>query len=157
MTAWKVLHEAWRHLADCECRDQNLWACAKCLLPYVPRTATVSRALGEKKLLELPQAGRPADVLTGVFDVDEEAIWTVTAEAPLAMDPESFLERRFRKVLRDRLERANIDVVDKPAPTGTELEIHQLGSGVKWRLIPQVNLGRTKPDFLLRPRFVEPP
>lgn len=150
VTAWKVLHEAWRHLADCECRDQNLWACAKCLLPYVPRTATVSRALGEKKLLELLQAGRPADVLTGVFDVDEEAIWTVTAEAPLAMDPESFLERRFRKVLRDRLERANIDVVDKPAPTGTELEIHQLGSGVKWRLIPQVNLGRTKPDFLLR-------
>lgn len=150
VTVWKVLHEAWQHLTDCECRDQNLWACPKCLLPYQPRTTTVSRALGEKKLLELLLAGRPADVLSGVFDVDEEAIWTVTAEAPQAMDPESFLERRFRKVFRDRLERANIDVVDKPAPTGTELEIHQLGSGVKWRLIPQVNLGRTKPDFLLR-------
>lgn len=151
-TMWKVLYEAWRHLAECECREQNLWACAKCLLPYVPRTAssTVSRSIAEQKLKELLLAGRASDELSGVAEADDEKRWEVTSEVPQTMDPESFLERRFRQVFRERLERANVDVQDKPAPTGTELEIQQLGSRLKWRMIPQVNLGRTKPDFLLR-------
>ena len=152
-TMWQILYSAWRHLAECECRMQNLWACANCLLPYAGRGsgATVSRSIAEAKLREILLAGRPADTLTGDPVADVGQLWTVSTEAPQKVDPESFLERRFRQVLRARLESANIDVVDKPAPSGTELEIHQSGTGLKWRLIPQVNLsGMTKPDFILR-------
>lgn len=151
-TMWTIVYEAWRHLAECECQEQGVWACAKCLLPYVPRSATasVSRSIAEQKLKELLLAGRANDELSGVTEMDVEKQWSVTSEVPQGLDPESYLERRFRQVLRERLERANIDVQDKPAPTGTVLEIQQLGSRIKWRLSPQVNLGRTKPDFLLR-------
>lgn len=152
-TMWTILYTAWRHLAECDCRTQNMWACANCLLPYAGRGngATVSRSIAEAKLREILLAGRPEDTLTGDLETDAERLWSVSTEAPKTVDPESFLERRFRQVLRQRLEAANIDVTDKPAPSGTELEIHQSGTGLKWRLIPQVNLsGMTKPDFILR-------
>src|SRR5699024_6794005 len=87
--------------------------------------------------------------LSGDADSDAGHRWEVTAEVPQAMDPESYLERRFRQVFRDRLERANIDVQDKPGPTGTGLSIHRTGSRVGWLLTPQMPLERTKPDFML--------
>jgi hypothetical protein len=151
-TMWKVLYEAWRHLAECECKEANQWACAKCLLPYVPRSAasTVSRSIAEQKLAELLVAGRSGVALSGNAEADADHRWKVSAEVPQTMDPESYLERRFRQVFRDRLERANIAVQDKPAPTGTELSIHRTGSRIAWRLTPQVPLERTKPDFLLQ-------
>ncbi|WP_346732461.1 DEAD/DEAH box helicase [Brevibacterium spongiae] len=150
-TMWKVLYEAWRHLSECECKDANQWACAKCLLPYVPRSSasTVSRAIAAQKLAELLQAGRNDVTLSGEAASDASHRWTVTEEAPQAQDPESYLERRFRQVFRARLERANINVQDKPAPTGTVLSIHRSGSRVGWSLTPQVPMGNTKPDFLL--------
>lgn len=152
-TMWRILYSAWQHLAECECRTQNLWACANCLLPYAGRGsgATVSRSIAEAKVREILLAGRPADTLAGDPETDVAQLWTVSNVVPQKVDPESFLERRFRQVLRARLESANIDVADKPAPSGTELEIHQSGTGLKWRLIPQLNLsGMTKPDFILR-------
>lgn len=150
-TMWKVLYEAWRHLAECECKDANQWACAKCLLPYVPRSSasTVSRSIAEQKLAELLVAGRTGITLSGDTPADASDCWAVTSEVPQAQDPESYLERRFRQVFRDRLERANINVQDKPAPTGTVLSFHRTGSRVGWSLTPQVPLGHTKPDFLL--------
>lgn len=158
-TMWKVLYQAWRHLAECECKDANQWACAKCLLPYVPRStaSTVSRSIAEQKLAELLVAGRSDVALSGNAEADADHRWEVSAEVPQTMDPESYLERRFRQVFRDRLERANIVVQDKPAPTGTELSIHRTGSRIAWRLTPQVAMERTKPDFLLQCEAVNIP
>src|SRR5699024_1095859 len=158
-TMWKVLYEAWRHLAECECKEANQWACAKCLLPYVPRStaSTVSRSIAEQKLAELLVAGRSGVALSGNAKADADHRWKVSAEVPQTMDPESYLERRFRQVFRDRMERANIAVQDKPAPTGTELSIHRTGSRIAWRLTPQVPLERTKPDFLLQCEAVNIP
>ena len=158
-TMWKVLYEAWRHLAECECKEANQWACAKCLLPYVPRSSasSVSRSIAEQKLAELLVAGRSDIEFSGDIEADADRRWNVSAEVPQAMDPESFLERRFRQVFRDRLERANIVVQNKPTPTGTQFSIHRTGSRIGWRLTPQVTLERTKPDFLLQCEAVNIP
>src|SRR5699024_5518117 len=108
-----------------------------------------SRSLAEQKLAELLLAGRPADELSGHADEDAGKRWTVTSKAPQAMDPESYLERRFRQVLRERLERANIDVEDKPGPTGTEMSVQRTGARVAWGVVPQVPLGRTEAGVLV--------
>src|SRR5699024_14304 len=158
-TMWKVRYEAWRHLAECECKDANQWACAKCLLPYVPRSSAPSgsRSIAAQKLAALPVAGPTRAARSRTPAARAEHRLKVYAEVPQTMDAESYLERRFRQVFRDRLERANIAVQDKPAPTGTELSIHRTGSRIAWRLTPQVPLERTKPDFLLQCEAVNIP
>ncbi|MCQ9385740.1 DEAD/DEAH box helicase [Brevibacterium sp. 68QC2CO] len=168
-TVWGILDEARRVVRSCHCQNEGMWACGDCLLPYATYgdTGKVSRASAESLLTKILKAGRGVDLDavdaaqpgsgqpgTGAPGADSDEnplLWSVTTEAPKPADPDSYLEKSFRKVLRTRFDLAGLDVQERPGPTGVEWTIQQPGSGIRWSLREQETVdGQVRPDFVLR-------
>ena len=139
---WHVLHRAWTVLRDCECQNENRLACHRCLLPFAGSNVNVvSRVAAERYLREILGA-------KGDGDVPTQSEWKLTDQAVQQFDPETQIEKRFRSVLRKRLEAVGAKVSEKPGPNGNRWTI-RAGGGRVWQLEPQQFLGPAKPDFVL--------
>ncbi|SHI33344.1 protein of unknown function [Actinomyces denticolens] len=139
---WGLLTRAAQRLETCPCAAEGKDMCHRCLQPYPMRGAPgeVSRAsaLHALRLILGLEADEPA------ADLDPAAPrWTVTEEPVRAGSGESPLEARFRTALKELLSaRMSVRVIgDASGAPALELD------GGRWRLRPQLDVGRTRPDF----------
>lgn len=145
----ELLEAAWVRVATCACRDDDREACPDCLLPYVePREeAVTSRAAAELMLRSiLLDDPHPADDANPLG-----ATWDITHQAP-AVDNESALEMRFRKLLRKALDDAGATITDyvDASHATWRFSFDNTGS-TTWSLHPQKDFGYTQADFVLEP------
>lgn len=135
---------AWERVRDCECRHEERLACHRCLLPFVgPHAlAQVSRAVAERHLRALLGLSKDAESAN-------DAAWTVTETPPDGTDPESYLEQHFRKVLLDRLSTLGASVTEVPGAWGSTIQLTLPSTTRRWTVRPQVNLGDSRPDFVV--------
>ncbi|MEU6137577.1 Zn-binding domain-containing protein [Nocardioides sp. NPDC047086] len=135
-----VLQQALAVVAGCSCGEDGRLACHRCLLPFArPGNARlVSRSEAERLLGDLLRAGtnEPLDS------------WTVTDVPVVSFDPESKMEQLFRKRLVERLGVLGATVKEHPSTHGIRYDINV--GGRHWSLDPQVQMGHTQPDFVLR-------
>jgi len=146
---WALLHAAWQRVRDCPCRDEERLACHRCLLPFAApwQTAEVARETAEVLLRRI--------LASGGDDVPEVATsahgWKLLDAPPAAKGGnESDLEARFRKALASRLSAVGATVKETPTALGNQLTVTLPGDPRVWWLEPQVHLGATVPDFMLR-------
>ncbi|GAA1941672.1 DEAD/DEAH box helicase [Microbacterium aoyamense] len=135
-----ILIDAWRVLKDCPCQDEQRAACHRCLLPFAPGNANISRASAEQalaKLLEVSSTGDPSTA----FDVTD-----VDPGVPLS---ESVIEQLFRKTFIERAQALGGRVKEIPGDWGNKVQVSFPGDSRIWMLRPQVPLGPTQPDFVL--------
>ncbi|WP_207454661.1 DEAD/DEAH box helicase [Herbiconiux sp. SYSU D00978] len=145
---WSLLHAAWRTVRDCACADEERLACHRCLLPFAPPwdTGTVARETAEVHLRRILAAGED-----DVPDVAQGEHGWILAEVPTVPDTsEPAIEARFRAQFAKRLKAIGATVKEKPTPHGNMLTITLPGDARVWSLEPQVHLGATVPDFVLR-------
>ena len=76
--------------------------------------------------------------------------WSLTTHEPPLPSPESHLEQSFRKVFTERVTALGATVKESPGPKGNRLSITFPGATRQWMLEPQVQLGGSRPDFVLR-------
>ncbi|MGO9349551.1 MAG: DEAD/DEAH box helicase [Mycobacterium sp.] len=145
---WDLMHRAWQVVDGCECHNDGRLACERCLLPFTPPAAVTrtSRSVAARHLAGL-LAGREFRAGEEVV-VPEVMPWSVTAEEPEPVDPESNLEKRFRVVLAQRLTALGATITEKPTDLGVAWEI-ALGSTNRWTLRPQEYVLGSQPDFIL--------
>ena len=86
---------------------------------------------------------------TRTVDPPRTSGWTVTEESAVDFDPESKLEQKFRAMLKKRLHAMGATLKEYPEAKGVRVDI-TAGGGRRWSLDPQVNVGSSKPDFVLR-------
>ncbi|WP_020579904.1 DEAD/DEAH box helicase [Actinopolymorpha alba] len=139
----ELLVLAWDQVRECDCRHEERLACHRCLLPFTPPGSVrrVSRASAERHLRTLLG-------LTDDAETAEGTTWTVT-EVPPHEEPESHLERAFHRLFVGRLRRNGAAVTEVPGPTGNAVRLTLPGTHRQWTLSPQVNVGDSKPDYLL--------
>lgn len=147
-TVWDLLHRAWSIVRDCSCRVEGKLACDRCLLPFapLPQIRYTSRSAAERHLTTL-LAGRELSPDEPV-EIPDDPPWIVTESEPEVEDSESDLEKRFRVVFRERLEKLGATISEKPTDRGVTWDI-ALGSGNRWTLRPQENVLGSRPDFIL--------
>lgn len=143
----QLLEQAFKQVKACSCLDDDRLACPDCLLPYAnsQQLDVTSRAAAERALRSiLTNQDHPSP------DVDPLTVaWETKTEAPV-LDPASNLEVRFREVIREAIVAAQGTVEDLPSAGGVKWNI-KLG-GQDWTMHEQVDLGRTRPDFVFRHR-----
>ncbi|WP_159813747.1 DEAD/DEAH box helicase [Actinomyces sp. zg328] len=139
---WSLLTRTAQRLETCPCAAEGKDLCHRCLQPY-PMSDTLGKisrasALRALRLILGLDAGEPAADLEPA-----EPRWTVTDEQVRAGHGESPLEARFRTELKKLLSaRMSVRVIgDASGAPALELD------GGRWRLRPQLNVGRTRPDF----------
>lgn len=143
-----VLTAAWHVVRDCPCQVEQRLACHRCLLPFAPtrQLNVVSRAAAERHLRTLLDVSDTAGAET------DPGGWRL-AEHP-DTDPadsaESYLEQRFRAAFVARLRAMSASVTETPGPWGNTVQATIPGSAAQWRLVPQVNLLNSRPDFVLQ-------
>ena len=76
--------------------------------------------------------------------------WSLTTHEPALPSPESHLEQSFRKVFTERVTALGATVKETPGPKGNRLSITFPGATRQWTLEPQVQMGGSRPDFVLR-------
>jgi hypothetical protein len=76
--------------------------------------------------------------------------WSLTTHEPALPSPESHLEQSFRKVFTERVTALGATVKETPGPLGNRLGITFPGATRQWTLEPQVPMGSSRPDFVLR-------
>ena len=76
--------------------------------------------------------------------------WSLTTHEPPLPSPESHLEQSFRKVFTERVTALGATVKETPGPQGNRLSITFPGATRQWTLEPQVPMGSSRPDFVLR-------
>lgn len=142
-TLRQILRRAYGVVRDCDCGAEGRLACHRCLLPFADwgRIGLVARSEAERQLREILTAG-------GQTELDADR-WTTTDVPLVDLDPESKLEQQFRAVLRERLETIGATIKATPQATGERWEI-TVGGGRRWTLTPQLLIGNSKPDFVLR-------
>lgn len=145
-TLRSILWRAYVVVRDCDCSAAGRLSCHKCLLPFSGsgQGNLVSRVEAERLLAEILTSGSGAAV-----PPTESEDWTVTKEATTAFDPESKMEQKFRSVLKERLKVLGATVKEYPEAKGVRIDI-SFSRGRRWSLSPQVNVGSSKPDFVLR-------
>ena len=142
---WTVLVKAARVLASCPCREEGRASCHRCLLPFTRRPATVYRSVASKALETLLGLGEDVTV----DDLDPAVpVWQTEEGAITTGAGESTLEQLFRAAFTDAVG-AFATVSEKPGPTGPVVTVTGVGDHV-WTLTPQVLVGPTRPDFVLR-------
>jgi ATP-dependent helicase YprA (DUF1998 family)/Zn-finger nucleic acid-binding protein len=143
---WDLLHQAWERVRDCTCQHEQRLACYRCLVPFAPAGLLdyVSRSAAERHLRAILTSGmpdaEPADAMS----------WSLTAKEPVLPSPESHLEQSFRKVFTERVTALGATVKETPGPQGNRLSITFSGATRQWTLEPQVQMGSSRPDFVLR-------
>lgn len=141
-----VLTAAWDVVRDCPCHAEQRLACHRCLLPFAPtrQLAVVSRAAAERHLRTLlgvgDEPGEEAEPTDG---------WRLSDHA-IADSAESYLEQRFRAAFVARLRAMSASVTETPGAWGNTVQATVPGSAAQWRLVPQVNLLNSRPDFVLQ-------
>ncbi|WP_068403108.1 DEAD/DEAH box helicase [Kribbia dieselivorans] len=139
---YALLHQAWEVVRDCPCQDEGRMACHRCLTPFINsanqrRVARVSAEASLRAILTGGQEGEPASGMA----------WKVT-DTTTPYDPETHIEQRFRRVLRERLEKGlGASVLEHPSAHGTRWTINP-GAGRTWSMEPQLALGGVQPDFV---------
>lgn len=143
-----VLFRSWTLVRDCPCRHEGRASCHRCLSPFINSSAAqkyVSRNAAERHLkailLGTELDGEPASQGLGS--------WAVSEQEASAYDPETGIEKKFREVLRERLETAGLTPQVQDGPDGVRWTINA-AQGRTWVLEPQLGLGGVKPDFVLR-------
>lgn len=135
-----ILTAAWTVLKDCPCQDEQRTACHRCLLPFAPGNADLSRASAEQalaKLLDVSSSGVPSPE----FDVTDD-----DPGVPLG---ESVIEQLFRRTFIERAQALGGRVKEIPGDWGNKVQVSFPGDSRIWMLRPQVPLGPTQPDFVL--------
>lgn len=151
---WTILVRAWEIVQGCECAQTDKLACEKCLLPFTngfefPHT---SRQVAEQMLWRILGADKEeADPVP-----DASCSWKTTTKAPSGGDVETPIENRFRMLMIEALTKAGAKVSSKPGPNGTRLIASFPHPAAPWIIDPQVPLGGSKPDFLIRPHLGAP-
>ncbi|GGO98508.1 DEAD/DEAH box helicase [Actinomyces gaoshouyii] len=139
---WGLLVSTAQRLETCRCAAEGKDLCHHCLQRYTVDTATreVSRASALHALRLI--LGLDTHETAGDLDPAEPR-WTVTDEPVRAGHGESPLEARFRTELKELLSaRMSVRVIgDASGAPALELD------GGRWRLRPQLDVGRTRPDF----------
>ncbi|MFE9579953.1 DEAD/DEAH box helicase [Nocardia sp. NPDC006044] len=145
---WSVLVAARQVVEDCECAAQDRLACHRCLLPFaapheLDKTSRKTAAAVLDKLLGTNSAAEPV-----------WATWksSLTSEAPLKPlgSEESPLEREFYMAFIDRLRAAGATVKERPGTYAPSAAITMPGKTIRtWSLAPQVQMGNSRPDFVL--------
>ncbi|BAU99694.1 DEAD/DEAH box helicase [Aurantimicrobium minutum] len=137
-----VLSRAWKVVRDCACKFEGRSSCHRCLLPFAPGGSvdSVSRAVAERHLAKL----------LGVTESGELPEWEITETDPGNQDPESMLEQWFRKVFKERITKLGAALKEIPGPWGNKIQFTIPGNKFVWELAPQVHVGITRPDFILR-------
>ena len=146
---WRLLTRAYQLIASCACRDEGRQACHQCILPFsrghgVDKLSNVSAERHLRQVLQLTQDETWEDLDPDVMR------WQVQEGQVQAHSGESALELRFRAVFTQRLEAAGAKVKEVPGDNGNQLVITGMGQGRTWRLVPQVLMQGSKPDFVLR-------
>ena len=104
----------------------------------------MSRSAAERHLRAILTSGtpdaEPADAMS----------WSLTTHEPVLPSPESHLEQSFRKVFTERVTALGATVKETPGPQGNRLSITFPGATRQWTLEPQVQMGSSRPDFVLR-------
>ncbi len=143
---WDLLHRAWQRVRDCSCQHEQRLACYRCLVPFAPvgLLNRVSRSAAERHLRAILTSGTP--------DTEPAATmsWSLTEHEPALPSPESHLEQSFRKVFTERVTALGATVKETPGPQGNRLSITFPGGTRQWTLEPQVQMGSSRPDFVLR-------
>ncbi|GAB3606748.1 DEAD/DEAH box helicase [Conyzicola nivalis] len=145
---WALLHAAWERVRDCPCREEERLACHRCLLPFAApwQTGEVARETAEVLLRRILASGGDE-----VPDVAPSAHgWKLLDAPPAPVIDESHLEARFREALSARLSAVGATVKETPTALGNQLTVTLPGDSRLWWLEPQVHLGATVPDFVLR-------
>jgi ATP-dependent helicase YprA (DUF1998 family) len=143
---WDLLHRAWERVRDCPCQHEQRLACYRCLIPFAPVGSInrASRSAAERHLRAILTSGtpdaEPADAMS----------WSLTTHEPALPTPESHLEQSFRKVFTERVTALGATVKETPGPRGNRLSITFPGATRQWTLDPQVQMGSSRPDFVLR-------
>jgi hypothetical protein len=143
---WDLLHRAWEWVRDCPCQHEQRLACHHCLVPFAQAGSLnrVSRSAAERHLRAILTSGtrgaEPTDAMS----------WSLTTHEPALPSPESHLEQSFRKVFTERVTALGANVKDTPGPQGNRLGITFPGATRQWTLEPQVQMGGSRPDFVLR-------
>ena len=152
-TLFSVLEAALDVVQRCDCDTRGHQSCHNCLLPYAPRSQShlVSRAAAELALQQLLslEEGEAPDFTK--WEIQDEVL-------DMGRSTESALETQFREALRPRLEK----LVSLKTTATSDGEAWRFGSadrksGRTWSLEPQVDLGFTRPDFLLRCTDIDVP
>lgn len=146
---WSLLHAAWERVRDCPCRDEGRLACHRCLLPFAApwQTSEVARETAEVLLRRILASG--ADVVPDVAAPNHG--WKLLDVPPIIQNGnDSDLEARFRKAFASRLSAVGASVKEIPTALGNQLTVTLPGDPRVWWLEPQVHLGVTVPDFVLR-------
>ena len=143
---WDLLHRAWVRVRDCLCQHEQRLACHRCLIPFAPAgdLSRVSRLAAERHLRSI--------LTSGTHDAEpaEAMNWSLTTHEPALPSPESHLEQSFRKVFTERVTALGATVKETPGPQGNRLGITFPGATRQWTLDPQVPMGSSRPDFVLR-------
>ena len=143
---WDLLYRAWVRVRDCPCQQDQRLACHRCLIPFAAggNISSVSRSAAERHLRAILTSGTP--------DAEPAAAmsWSLTEHEPPLPSPESHLEQSFRKVFTERVTALGATVKESPGPKGNRLSITFPGATRQWMLEPQVQLGGSRPDFVLR-------
>lgn len=139
-----ILTAAWEVVRSCPCQTEDRLACHRCLLPFAPtrQLAVVARAAAQRHLQTL--LGIDSDPNAPVA-----ATWRLT-DHPETESAESYLEQRFRAAFVARLRAMSASVTETPGAWGNTVQATVPGSAVVWRLVPQVNLLNSRPDFVLQ-------
>jgi ATP-dependent helicase YprA (DUF1998 family) len=143
---WDLLHRAWERVRDCPCQHEQRLACHRCLVPFaaVGALSRVSRSAAERHLRTILTAGTPDATPAAAMS------WSLTSHEPGLPSPESHLEQAFRKVFTERVAALGATVKETPGPLGNRLAITFPGGTRQWTLEPQVPMGGSRPDFVLR-------
>ena len=134
-----LLVTAWKIVRDCGCRSTDALSCTNCLLPYAESRGTnASRAIAEQALASLLRLdnGEPRD-----FDYTEDD--------PGVSLTESAIEQLFRQRFIERAETLGAVPQQVPGDSGTKVRLSFPNTNRTWVLTPQVNVGPSKPDFVL--------
>jgi ATP-dependent helicase YprA (DUF1998 family) len=143
---WDLLYRAWVRVRDCSCQHEQRLACHLCLVPFakVGGINRVSRSAAERHLRAILTSGTPDTMPADAMD------WGLTTHEPGLRSPESHLEQSFREVFTERVIALGATVKETPGPHGNRLSI-TFPSGIRqWTLEPQVPMGSSRPDFVLR-------
>jgi ATP-dependent helicase YprA (DUF1998 family) len=143
---WDLLHQAWERVRDCPCQHEQRLACHRCLIPFAAGNSIdrVSRSAAERHLRAILTSGMSA------AEPDQEMSWSLTEHEPAPVSFESHLEQSFRQVFTERVTALGATVHESPGPKGNLLSITFPGASRQWLLEPQVPMGGSRPDFMLR-------
>lgn len=147
---WDLLHRAWERVRDCPCKDGQRLACHRCLIPFAGnRIDSISRSAAERHLRAILTSGAPT---SGEHSAEpgQEMSWSLTEHEPGPVSFESHLEQSFRQVFAERVTALGAAVHESPGLLGNRLSITFPGATRQWVLDPQVQMGGSRPDFVLR-------